>query len=53
MRWDIVTIHYDGFENERYRAVQYNESGVIVNERTFNTKEFAQEYIRQKENESV
>ena len=52
-RWDIVTIHYNGFETEKYRAVQYNDQGVIVNERTFNTREFAEEYIRKMENESV
>lgn len=53
MKWDIVIIHYDGFEKEKYRAVQYNDNGVIINERTFNTKEFAKEYIRKMENESI
>jgi len=53
MSWSIVEVHYEGFENKRYRAVKYDDKMVIVAERTFNTKEFAQEYVRQRENESV
>lgn len=53
MSWSIVEVHYEGFDNKKYRAVKYNEQMVIVSERTFNTREFAEEYIRQKENESV
>lgn len=53
MSWSIVEVHYEGFDNKKYRAVKYNEQMVIVAERTFNTREFAEEYIRQKENESV
>ena len=52
-RWDVVTIHYSGFNKEKYRAVQYNDQGIIVSERTFNTKEFAKEYIRKMEDESI
>ena len=43
--WDIVEVHYEGFENKKYRAVKYNDQKVIVAERTFNTKESAQKYI--------
>ncbi len=53
MSWSIVEVHYEGFKNKKYRAVKYNEESVIVSERTFNTREFAEEYIRQQENESV
>ena len=53
MKWEIVEVHYEGFDNKKYRAVKYNEQMVIVSERPFNTREFAEEYIRQRENESV
>ena len=43
--WDIVTIHYEGFETERYRAVKYNSEKVIIKERTFDTRAAAEEYI--------
>lgn len=43
--WDIVEVHYEGFENKKYRAVKYNEQMVIVAERTFNTRESAQKHI--------
>ncbi len=52
-KWDLVTVHYQGFMKPKYRAVKYNSAKVIIAERSFNTKEFAKEYIRQKENESV
>jgi len=52
-KWDVVTIHYEGFMQPKYRAVKYNSNNVIIAERSFNTKEFAKEYIRKKENESV
>jgi len=45
--WDIVTIHYEGFETEKYRAVKYNSEKVIIAERSFNTKEMAEAYIAQ------
>ena len=45
--WDIVTIHYEGFEAEKYRAVKYNSEKVIIAERSFNTKEMAEAYIAQ------
>lgn len=51
-RWDVVTIHYNQTERKRYRAVEYNAKGVIINERTFNTIEFAKEYARNKQKES-
>jgi len=50
--WDIVTIHYEGFETEKYRAVKYNSEKVIVRERTFSTKAAAEEYIKT-ENEFI
>jgi len=53
MSWSIVEVHYEGFENKKYRAVKYNDQMIIVSERTFNTREFAEEYIRKQENESV
>jgi hypothetical protein len=53
MSWSIVEVHYEGFNSKKYRAVKYDKQRVIVAERTFNTREFAEEYIRQKENESV
>ena len=43
--WSIVEVHYEGFENKKYRAVKYNELSVIIAERTFDTKESAQKYI--------
>lgn len=45
--WDIVTIHYEGFKTEKYRAVKYNSEKVIIAERSFNTKEMAEAYIAQ------
>jgi len=45
--WDIVTIHYEGFDTEKYRAVKYNSEKVIIAERSFNTKEMAEAYIAQ------
>lgn len=47
--WDIVTIHYEGFETERYRAVKYNSEKVIVAERTFGSRAAAEEYIKTKD----
>jgi hypothetical protein len=47
INWDIVTIHYEGFETEKYRAVKYNSEKVIIAERSFNTKEMAEAYIAQ------
>lgn len=43
--WDIVTVHYTGFIDSKYRAVKYNSEKVIIEERTFNTKEMAEAYI--------
>ncbi len=45
--WDIVTVHYEGFLEKKYRAVKYNGQKVIISERTFNTKEMAEAYIAQ------
>ena len=45
--WDIVTIHYEGFDTEKYRAVKYNSEKVIIAERSFNTREMAEAYIAQ------
>jgi hypothetical protein len=46
-KWDIVIVHYEGFTEEKYRAVKYNDQKVIISERTFNTKEMAEAYIAQ------
>jgi hypothetical protein len=46
-KWDVVTVHYEGFITEKYRAVKYNDDNVIVAERSFNTKEMAEAYIAQ------
>jgi hypothetical protein len=46
-KWDIVTIHYEGFDTEKYRAVKYNSEKVIIAERSFNTREMAEAYIAQ------
>jgi len=46
--WHIVTVHYEGFETERYRAVKYNSEKVIVAERTFDSRASAEEYIKTK-----
>ena len=43
--WDIVTVHYTGFIDPKYRAVRYDDLKVITQERTFNTKEMAKAYI--------
>lgn len=45
--WDVVTIHYEGFDTEKYRAVKYNSEKVIIAERSFNTREMAEAYIAQ------
>ncbi len=46
--WQIVVVHYEGFETEKYRAVKYNSEKAIVRERTFNTRTAAEDYIKTK-----
>lgn len=44
MKWEVVETHFEG-DKKIYRAVKYNDSNVVVTERSFNTREDAKNYI--------
>ena len=52
MRWEIIPVHFEG-DVMRWRAVLFNEESVIIEEKTFSFLIQAQQYIEEKNNESV
>tara|TARA_B100000497_G_C7507442_1_gene309346 strand:- start:106 stop:264 length:159 start_codon:yes stop_codon:yes gene_type:complete len=44
MKWEVVETHFEG-DKKIYRAVKYNDSNVVVTERTFKAKIDAENYI--------
>ena len=56
MRWSIVEVPYEG-EDKTFRAVKMNDSGMIIEEKTFKTRVEAEVHIaykqKEEQNESI